>query len=343
MADEPTTCANPDCRIAETGKCVEGLVAAECPHYGKAPTTHVADSTTAKDSEQDDEPEVVRGVPLDNADRLSVEKARRVLARAESRLIAVLGPADSGKTSLVTGIYDLFQLGNIREIGFSRCDSFHGFEQACHDARSASERSVPHMHRTRVGEVAFFHLELSPAQGRSPLNLLIGDRAGEDYSAVADQPSIAQSFPEVARADTISILVDGERLVDLTERHTTTSGAEMLVQGLVDSGALWVTTNLAVVLTKSDALEANSDGDRARSDFMSLVEKINRLHHSVFHSIQSFQTAAAPKTTATPRGDGVAELLRYWVEATVPTASVPRRAIGPRRAISRLRVLDGNS
>ena len=35
-ADE-ITCSNLECRVAETGKCVEGLELSACPHYGREP------------------------------------------------------------------------------------------------------------------------------------------------------------------------------------------------------------------------------------------------------------------------------------------------------------------
>ena len=34
-AAAPVECSNPECRVAETGKCVEGKATSECAQYGK--------------------------------------------------------------------------------------------------------------------------------------------------------------------------------------------------------------------------------------------------------------------------------------------------------------------
>ena len=36
-ASAPIVCSNPVCRVAETGKCVEGMELGKCPHYGRSP------------------------------------------------------------------------------------------------------------------------------------------------------------------------------------------------------------------------------------------------------------------------------------------------------------------
>ncbi len=35
---EGVKCSNPDCRVSETGKCVEGFSLGECPHQKKTIT-----------------------------------------------------------------------------------------------------------------------------------------------------------------------------------------------------------------------------------------------------------------------------------------------------------------
>src|SRR5450830_138169 len=102
MIESPNICANPACRIAETGKCAEGLSLEECSHYGK-----IAEAITdATESIVDLGP---TALSLSNGTALSVPNATVLLKKRESRVIAVIGPRETGKTSLVAGIYDLFQ------------------------------------------------------------------------------------------------------------------------------------------------------------------------------------------------------------------------------------------
>src|SRR5512136_747101 len=189
MSSQPptVTCSNPDCRVAETGKCVEGLEVGKCPHFGKSP-----------DAEAEGQVEIDRGLTLRPAERLSAADARVLLREADSRVIAIVGPTGAGKTSLIASLYDLFQDGPVSELMCGRSATLHAFEQACHDARAASLRDTPHSERTPRGDVAFYHLDVVGPGMERRLTLLIGDRAGEEYRSVADDPQAARSLHEVA-------------------------------------------------------------------------------------------------------------------------------------------------
>ena len=162
-------------------------------------------------------------------------------------MIAVIGPRDSGKTSLIASVYDLFQEGPVGDIRFSRSRTLHAFEQTCHDARAASRRGVPHMNRTPIGDVRFYHVEIGCGEAEERLSLLLGDRAGEEYLAAADDVAVVPSFTEVIRADTLTVLVDGARLLESGGRHNLRIGIIMMLQGLHDGGGLSPASRLAVV------------------------------------------------------------------------------------------------
>ena len=252
-------------------------------------------------------------------------------------MIAIIGPRDAGKTSLISSLYDLFQEGPILEISYAQSQTLHAFELACHDARAASRRTAPHTYRTPRGEVRFYHLDLSGGPAGHRLGLVLGDRAGEDYQVAADNVSVAMTFPEVRRADSLTVLVDGERLTNSGARHNLRSEILMMLQGLKDGGAIPVGQRLALVLTKIDLVKEALDPARAESDFTSFKERIQRLFGDVFSVIQPFEIAAAPKTDQIQRGAGVPELLTFWLEPTPPAEMPPPKQTGirPRLRASR--------
>lgn len=321
-------CSNRDCRVSETGKCVEGLVTDACPNFGKEPLP--LDSNQAPLAEQ-------RFIELSPAIRLSLDKAATVLRREQGRVIAVVGPHDAGKTSLIAGLYDLFQQGPIDGSHFNGSETLHAFEMSCHDARAASERSVPHIDRTPLGEVEFFHIGVTQLSTGSRFAVLIGDRAGEDYRSAANDVQIVSTFHEVRRADTLTFLVDGHRLAQSVTRHQVRAELLRLIQALVDGGGTSPRQKIAVVLTKLDDVQAAEHSARALADFSADITKLRSIFSSQFALIESFQIAASPKNTTVARGTGLPSLLAFWLGAVPPTTPKEPRRTSDERVFRRLK------
>lgn len=332
--EDVVVCANPDCRAAEDGKCVEGFELTACPHYGHLPEA-ADDEGTAGEA-----PEFGTAVGLPGADTLMPEQVSRLLRAGDTRIIAIIGPSDAGKTSLIASLYDLYQGGAVAGTEFARSRSLHAFEHACHDARAASRRNVPHINRTPRGEVRFFHLDIGGGAAGDALALALGDRAGEEYRGAADDASAVSAFPEIRRADTLTLLIDGERLLDVGARHNVRHEVTMILQALIDGGGVKTGQQLALVLTKIDAVQASPEGARAEADFETLCAKLARLFGVVFPEIEAFRIAASPKNHSVARGIGIPELLTFWLRAVAPLPTSPSSRPAFSRAFGRLRPID---
>jgi hypothetical protein len=159
---------------------------------------------------------------------------------------------------------------------------------------------------------------------------------------VADDPSVASEFVEVRRAEVITALVNGERLLDLSARHNVRHEMVMILQGLLNGEVLSKNQRLALVLTKFDAIHSASSADRDRTerDFEALVTHIQTIFPDVFQEVRSFKIAASPASTALPHGFGVAELLQFWTEpvtaVSFAAAHIPKAA----RAMGRFGMFD---
>lgn len=327
------TCANPDCRVAETGKCVEGFETGKCPHFGHAPTDMSADDQAAQKAS------TTSGIRLPGADTLAAPDAAKLLRAGDARVIAIIGPSDSGKTSLIASLYDLFQEGPVALVEYARSTTLHAFEHTCHDARAASRRKIPHINRTPRGEVRFYHLDVGGGPAGEALTLALADRAGEEYRSTADDASIVTSFPEVRRADSLTVLVDGERLLDTGARHNLRSEIMLILQALKDGGAVQIGQRLALVLTKLDLVQGSPARLRVEADFSVLFDNIVRLFGPMFSKVQKFTIAASPKADTVPRGTGVPELFTFWLQpaAPAPTKAPPKQA--PSRSFARVQPL----
>jgi len=322
-------CSNPDCKIAETGKCVEGLDSSACGNYGKP--LRVLD--IAQEAEEGAAPEMVS---LPHANRLAPGEARDLLPQARARVIAIVGPHDSGKTSLIASLYDQLQDGPIVPFAFRGSHTLHAFEQACHDARAASQRGTPHSERTKRGEVRFFHLGLLHQESGEALNLLLGDRAGEEYREAGDDTAVAAEFIEVERADVVTLLVDGKRLAQGGQRHNAREELLLIVQALKDAEIVSNGARLAVVLTKFDAVLASPNVQRVEADLAAVVARLNTHFADRFAKIEVFRVAASPTEHGVARGTGVAELLISWLADMSPTSLPHTSQVLPERVIARL-------
>lgn len=319
-------CSNPDCKIAETGICVEGLDTSACGNYGKPLLASDGPAAGADD-------EARQMVRLPHADRQTPEEARGLLPRARGRVIAIVGPHDSGKTSLIAGLYDLLQDGPVSSVAFRGSQTLHAFEKACHDARIASQRGTPHSERTKRGEVRFFHLGLLSSE---PQNLLLGDRAGEEYREAADDTALAAELLEIARADVVTLLVDGKRLTQDVHRHNAREEMLLILQALNDAEIVPNGARLAIVLTKMDVVGTSSNEGRVEADLASVVTRIKAHFADCFARVEVFRVAASPTEPGVNRGAGLAELLKYWLEDSLPAFHENPTLTVPERIIARL-------
>ena len=322
MATQQLTCGNTDCSLASDGKCVEGYEIGECPH---TESLSLEDIPEAEESSTPlVQPETT--IALASGEALDREDASVLQRRNVSRSIGLIGPNDAGKTSLIAGFFDLFQMGDLAGVKFAGSSTLIGFERVCHLARVVSQISVPHTERTSRGaEPTFFHLDVYQEQN-GLISVFISDRSGEDYLAVNDQLSQADQFFEIRRADCITLLVNGAQLADSKLRHEVKATTPQIVDALIEAGAIRKGCRLAIVLTKKDSVMASTNRERVERDFNGLVASISRAHAASLGEVKSFVVAASPKETEhVIRGEGVADLLLYWLQPNLPVASISDR------------------
>lgn len=319
MANEQLACSNAECSFAIDGKCVEGYEIEDCPH---------SDSLTLDDIPEAEEPNLASSPPeptilLASGEALDREKTSLLQRRNVSRSIGLIGPNDSGKTSLISGVYDLLQEGPVSGAAFAGSSTLIGFEKVCHLARVVSLRAAPHTERTSRGaDATFFHIDLHQ-EGVGLTSLFISDRSGEDYLAVTDQISLADQFFELRRADCITLLVNGAQLADPKTRHEVKAATPHIVEALVEAFAIRSGSRLAIVLTKKDSVVASQRPERVQKDFDELVETIVRDHSEYLGEVKSFVVAASPQDCEhVKRGEGIADLLLYWLKFNAPVTAI---------------------
>lgn len=316
-------CKTPGCKVAETGKCIEGFKVDECPHV--VIVEDVVDNALPTTSESSGRNEI----SIHSGLFLNVEEATDVLRSGQSRVLTIIGPSDSGKTTFSLSIYDAFLHGYFDQWNFSGSLTLPGFESRSYYSRAASGQASADTPRSLFSEgLGFLHLLLH--DGSERINLLISERSGEHYERVANNVEDAAELYEVRRADYILLFVDGGKLASDNERHGVKTDFIFIVKSLVDSKVINKNHRIAIVLTKMDVVLKHPQHERALRDFNDLVVKLRKLFLDG-QDIIEFRIASRSADLDTPHRLGVAELLRHCLQLKPLEKSVPSSVPHPDR------------
>ncbi len=315
------TCSNPDCQVAETGKCVEGFEIGECPHQSGAVVDPDTEDLEATDEESATETER-KTLLVARSKILNIDEAVDILRSGPTRVLNIIGPTDSGKTTLGISLYDAFQNGPFGNWNFGGSQTLHAFEQRCHKARANSGRSKPDTPHTPIGEgLGFLHIAVH-SDDTDRIDLLISDRSGEFYTRVADSLEECEELYEVSRADYVLFLIDGKRLAS-DERHGVKSDFMMMVETLIVEKVLGNSHRIGVILTKYDLVLTSDVKDRAEKDFDSIVDNIQKRFGSKLMELKAFRIAARPESDIVEPRYGVLEVLEECMQPRCYTSFVP--------------------
>lgn len=242
------------------------------------------------------------------------------LRKAPATIVAIIGERGSGKTTLVSTVYERFLREPFAGYLFALSRTLTGFEQRLFTSRLASGRTKPATPRTSAQDpLNFFHLAVARDNDPSAhINLLLSERAGELYRLVRDNPAKAHELPEITKADHIVVVIDGRRLIDLTFAAEAAAETRGLIRALADSGAVPSTTYVQVVTTKMDLLNGRGKAN-ARSALKELQEALTKSFSARFAGFQHFEVTARDPKAKIVLGSGTERLLDLW------TAERPKR------------------
>lgn len=329
-------CTNEQCRFADTAQCVEGNDINECPYLEvlDASASEDAEETTTSDpSAQQSDDEYVN---LGGEDYLSVPQASLLLKARYAPIIAFLGTVGAGKTSLIAEVYDAFQYKTYKSLSFAGSRTLMAFERICHTVRAASRVPEPIQDRSAIlDDPFFFHLTIRVDSTKHLVDVLLADRSGETYRAIADKPAIAADCLELHRATTLNMLVDGARLCDPVQRTSALTECDQALQTLAMSGILARYISVNLVMTKLDLVDTHKNKARAHRDFKSLCDRSLTRYGASVARVSSFKIAACPQNDKHPKGYGVEALIKNWATTEPLQGTYSNPVLVGERAMSR--------
>jgi hypothetical protein len=207
---------------------------------------------------------------------LGAEDSVTLARRGRAKVVVLAGPADSGKTTLLTCLYDRFQMGQFAGFIFRSSYTLPSFERRVFFSRIESGRSVPDTERTRGGHgPQFLHLELLSSESGRSIDLLFSDLAGETFERVRDNSDEWASLPFIRRADRLLVILDGARFVSDEARHAAHYSARQLARSAAEAAVL-PAERIDVLVTKWDKVVAVGDEaiksvETATSDILDVI------------------------------------------------------------------------
>lgn len=197
---------------------VEDAIARELGHFGAVETI-----LSGRDS---DEPITLDYETLYAGIELGLADLSELMAWEHSRVIAILGAQDSGKTLFLVSLYHMIAAGICRDFGFDFAGSFTlpGFEERARASRRWTNGAVPQQMsvRTQVGDdrsPGFMHVDLLERSSGKRLRLFLSDLPGEWTSDAIDSERYLERLSFLSRADAVIVMVEAERLTGPTKHQ----------------------------------------------------------------------------------------------------------------------------
>lgn len=246
----PLQCSHEDCTYPDGGTCALAAElldpAQDCPHLlraGESMQEGIDQDEKSSDSVQfypgsvEVEPGEARQQPARDAApwagrHLNGETADQLLRTSPARLVAVVGPYDAGKTSLLASFFLQLANGQCRTLPyrFASSRTFHALNEladqiqtwdraqvAAAPERTASGGRIVGRTPKEGGPNRFLHLGLCPRNpdDRRHIHVLLSDVAGEwfsNYTAKLDAGMKAQ-MAFLRRCDAFIVVADASRLM----------------------------------------------------------------------------------------------------------------------------------
>lgn len=252
-------------------------------------------------------------VKLPHGLALTVAETYPITASEVSKTIILIGPFDSGKTTIETTIYQLFQRKPFAGLYFAGSQSLFGYEERSFYTRLESKKETATTPRTsRSANEIFLHLKLYDSTTKIKTNYLFGDISGEEiYSHLGNVETISEKMSYLKSVDSYVFILDGKQLADKNKRNGVIDQTYTMARTIFDAKLYSPPTRVQVVISKYDILKKMDDTnlentiDKRLQCIVDLVKKYVK-------EVTVHKVAAMPETDDLEVGYGLEELLSTW-------------------------------
>jgi len=319
-------CSQVNCRIAETGICLDGHKQ-DCPHQipDGAPSAVEAKSAPAAEERKSEAQRFHSG------EKLTAGEVSTVLNDRPALVVLCVGSQWAGKTTFLARIGELFRAGTFSQFRFAESLTLAAFERATWRATIESGGSQPETLRTsRAENDTFYHLSVRSSGEEIPVrDLLISDLAGETFPAAVASVDVCKDLRALGRCDILVVFLDAKRISDPAQRHPECDNARAFLQRVAavrqhDAKRIRV----QVVFSRWDYVSTHPRRTELERFAKTVEADLTDRFTETFQSITTSKIMARPHGDTPPSNDEIQALFGAWVEP--PPAAEPLS--GPRIA-----------
>jgi hypothetical protein len=251
-----------------------------------------------------------RGKELTEIDAVALSSSRPV------EWIVLAGAVDSGKTTLLTSLYELFQLGRVAGHSFAGSLSLPAFEERCHLARRPSQNKVPQTQRTPYESVPrYLHLRVgAETEPWKHTDFLFTDVSGELFRDARDSTTLCKELTFLRRAGNLVLLLDSKHGLRADKRWASIQNAKTLLRSFLDGAMLESDCVVTVVWSRFDYFIAAGNTDEHRTFREEVASSFRQTFGDRILNLKFGEVAARPtRAPSLQFGNGVGELFKGWL------------------------------
>lgn len=314
-------CKLTGCPYDTSGKCLENQLP-NCPNLTQDEAEDVQSAAPPVETER-------TGV---KPNFISVYSGRK-LTTTEAAVVFQLNPfvivlggmVESGKTTLIARIFEMFQQNQVDEYRFMTSKTPLEFARISWNSTmecGGSEATTEHTSRSENN--LFLHLRIRPVKNSSaPLDFLFGDIPGELFPEAASDEAICRDLQALRRANHVVLFFDSNVLCDTAARHDHCGKIFSFLKMAMQTGQVGQHTVVHVIISKSDKLpkettdEVHRYIDGVQKDFRRRFgPKVGGLHY--------WSVAARPEDDSEPTLKIINQIFSTWMCRATPHASAPK-------------------
>lgn len=270
-----------------------------------------ADSAEELERNGDKVTEEAIGYMLPSGDALDEEELYLLTARRNTRIIYVLGPVGSGKTTFESMLYDCFLRNIDEELLFAGSETLQGYEERLNNLRVVSGSSEAKMQRTKLEEKHCF-LQLYLKSKHDQYSVVFADVSGELFDqCVANRTNMETNLRNLELAQNIVLFIDGEALIDKAKRQGAVSKLRTFLQTLKSSDLYSFGRRVDIIISKNDIIH-----EKARECEDRFIENINNKFSDLMddYMIRFYRIEALNgNNTNDEKSTQLLQLLKIWL------------------------------
>src|ERR1043166_8386683 len=306
-------CSHPKCRVADTGVCLEGHKQG-CPNLLPDEPTTVSGSGEPRTA-------LPETRPFHSGAKITTHECSRMLNEKPARVVFCAGSQESGKTTFLARIGEMFRDGSFSRYRFAGSRTLCGFERATWLATIASGAGRPATKRTRrVENDTFLHLTVHPAdEPTNHLELLISDLAGETFPTAVASREFCEGLHSLARADHLVTFMDCARLGDSVSRHAERDNARAFLQRVTSVKHDHEGLHVQVAFSRWDYALRHANPEAQQKYLAEIQEDLQQRFGSSFATLEFLRIAARPDDGIHRTDADIQAMLARWIEMRAPT------------------------